>query len=640
MEVVVRCMAATLHHRGPDDAGTWVDPADGVALGHRRLSVLDLSPLGHQPMHSASGRYVIVFNGEIYNFRALRAELELAGHSFRGRSDTEVMLAAITEWGLQRALLHFNGMFAFAVWDRYQHSLHLARDRFGEKPLYYGWFGETFVFASELKALRVHPNFAGEIDRNALGLYMRYGYVPTPHCIYRGVRKLPPGTLLTVSGDSAGTGASPEAYWSVTEAALHSTASPFEGSDAEAAGRFEELLSDAVRIRLESDVPLGAFLSGGLDSSTIVALMQRQVAQPVRTFTVGFEEASYNEAQDAKAVAQHLGTEHTELYVTAAEAMAVIPRLPTIYDEPFADASAIPTFLISALARRHVIVSLSGDGGDELLAGYNRYALGATHWSWLRRRSRILRRALANTITLLPPKAWDRLLGAVATILPRGARQRHPGSKLHRLAGVLSGNETDDPSLLVMSHWHNPHSVVLGMKGMASVDVMLPPAMARFPEVERMMVRDALTYLPDDILVKVDRASMGVSLEARVPLLDHRVAEFCWSLPLSMKVRAGQRKWLLRQVLAKHVPPELTERPKMGFAVPIASWLRGPIRQWVEDLLDERTLRLEGFFDSEQIRIVWTKHLSGRQNLEDRLWCVLMFEAWLREQRSQPAVAR
>ncbi len=635
MEAAILCMANSLRHRGPDDSGTWVDPAAGVALGHRRLSVVDLSPLGHQPMHSATGRYVIVFNGEIYNFRTLRAELETHGQTFRSRSDTEVMLAAITQWGVRNALLRFNGMFAFAVWDRSEHKLHLARDRFGEKPLYYGWFGKTLLFASELKALRVHPAFTADIDRDALGLFMRYGYVPTPHCIYLQAKKLPPGTVLTLSRDVVGHDPQPDAYWSVTEAARLATASPFTGSDEDAARQFEHLFSDAVRLRLEADVPLGAFLSGGLDSSTVVALMQRQVAAPVKTFTVGFEEAAYNEAADATAIARHLGTEHTEVYVTPAEARAVIPRLPTLYDEPFADPSAIPTFLISALARRHVTVSLSGDGGDELLAGYNRYTVGAAHWRWLWRAPHHLRRLVASTLGALTPNTWDRIFDVLARITPRQASFRHPGTKVHRLAGLLAGDSADDGYLSLMSNWQEPRSVVLGATELAGATATLPSPLRRLHEIERMMLLDALTYLPDDILVKVDRASMGVSLEARVPLLDHRVAEFCWSLPLTMKVRGSQGKLLLRKVLAKHVPAELTERPKTGFAVPIASWLRGPIRPWAEDLLDSSKLRTEGFFEPDQITPVWTTHLSGKKDLQDPLWCVLMFEAWLQTQRPE-----
>jgi asparagine synthase (glutamine-hydrolysing) len=627
LEATVTRMATTLRHRGPDDAGTWIDAAAGIALGHRRLAVVDLSPLGHQPMHSTSGRYVIAFNGEIYNFRALRTALEPRGHAFRGHSDTEVMLAAITEWGVLEAVRRFNGMFAFALWDRHERTLHLARDRFGEKPLYYGWFGNTLLFASELKALRAHPQFRDAVDRDALALYMRYGYVPAPHSIYRQVRKLPPGTLLSVRSDAAEQLAS---YWSITETALDAIASPFAGTDEEAADALHQVLSHAVRDRLEADVPLGAFLSGGIDSSTIVALMQRHSAAPVRTFTVGFQDAAYNEADDAKRVARHLGTDHTELYVSAQDTLDVIPRLPALYDEPFADPSAVPTFLISSLARQHVTVSLSGDGGDELLGGYNRYALGTGTLPWLRRSPRPLRAALAGALQAVPQSGWDRLLAPLA---------RRPGSKVHRLADILRRPGPHDAYSAVLSQWHEPRAVVLGASAATDATTRLPAEADSLDEVRRMMLLDARTYLPDDILVKVDRASMGVSLETRVPFLDPGVATFCWSLPLAMKIRGRERKWLLRRVLERYVPRALFERPKAGFAAPIGGWLRGPIRGWAEELLDASRLRQEGFFDPEQVRPVWAHHLSGKENAEGRLWCVLMFQSWLAAQRADAGVA-
>jgi len=587
-------------------------------------------------MESASGRYVMVFNGEIYNFRALREELEKHGHSFRGHSDTEVMLAAITQWGVLQAVHRFNGMFAFAVWDRHEHELHLARDRFGEKPLYYGRFHGTFMFASELKALRVHPRFRADIDRDALSLYMRYGYVPAPYCIYREVRKLPPGTVLSLKEDAPDP-PHPLAYWSIGEVALNAMSSPFTGSEADAVNEFEHLLGDAVKLRLEADVPLGAFLSGGIDSSMIVALMQRQVSQPVKTFTVGFDEAPYNEAEDAKRVAEHLGTEHTELYVSPAEAMAVIPRLPTLYDEPFADSSQIPTFLISSLARRHVTVSLSGDGGDELLAGYNRYLLTSKLSAGLLRSPMPVRTLISRGLQALAPITWDRVLAVFGTIAPSLARQRHLGDKLHRLARVLTNGRPNDVYNSLMSVWDRPATVVLGVTHQGDATIGLTADASRLHDTQRMMVLDALTYLPDDILVKVDRASMGVSLETRVPFLDHRVAEFCWRLPMSLKVRDGQRKWLLRRVLNKYVSRELFDRPKTGFAVPIATWLRGPMRSWASDLLDQGRLHAEGYFNPDEIGLAWATHLSGKANLQDRLWCALMFESWLDEQREYSA---
>lgn len=639
MQSTVLGMATALRHRGPDDSGTWLDPAAGVALGHRRLSIVDLSPLGHQPMRSASGRHVIVYNGEIYNFRSLRTELESRGHAFRGHSDTEVMLAAITQWGVRDALHRFNGMFAFALWDQQEHTLHLARDRFGEKPLYYGWFDRTLVFASELKALRAHPLFEGEIDRDALGLYMRYGYVPTPYCIYRGLHKLPPGTVLTLTGGASDPQVSPEAYWSAADAALASMDSEFRGSAAEATTELECLLEDAVRLRLEADVPLGAFLSGGIDSSTIVALMQRQGSRPVKTFTIGFEEAPYNEAEDAKKVAEHLGTEHTELYVSSSEAMAVIPRLPTLYDEPFADSSQIPTFLISSLARRHVTVSLSGDGGDELLGGYNRYLLTSRILRGLLRNPMPVRKLIARMLHAVAHTTWDRVFGVFGKGTPSIMAQRHIGNKLHRLGRILADGKADDAYISLMSVWDRPSAVVLGTTALADRTRALPRGAEDLDETQAMMLLDALTYLPDDILVKVDRASMGVGLETRVPFLDHRVAAFCWSLPLSMKIRDGQQKWLLRQVLSRYVPRQLVERPKTGFAVPIATWLRGPLKSWAADLLEAGRLRAEGFLNPDEVSPLWARHLSGRENWQDRLWCALMFESWLDEQR-QHSVAR
>jgi asparagine synthase (glutamine-hydrolysing) len=633
MQRVVQQMSQTLLHRGPDDGGIWVDAEAGIALGHRRLSILDLSPEGHQPMHSASSRYVIVFNGEIYNFLELRQELKSLGHRFRGHSDTEVMLASFSQWGVEQAVQRFNGMFAFALWDRQEQVLHLGRDRLGEKPLYYGCIGQTFFFGSELKALKAHPRFQAEINRDALALYVRHNCIPAPYSIYQGIYKLPPGTILTWKGFGE---LIPMPYWSVQEAAEKGVANPFDGSEADAVAKLEALLQEAVALRMVADVPLGAFLSGGIDSSTVVALMQAQSSQPVKTFSIGFYEDSYNEAKDAKAVAQHLGCDHTELYVTPEEAIAVIPKLPTLYDEPFADSSQIPTFLVSQLARQHVTVTLSGDGGDELFAGYNRHFWGRSIWQKVGWVPRSVRQAGAHALTTLSPQMWDRLFLGFGSLLPSQIKQRQPGYKLHKLAEILAVDSPDSMYRGLVSHWKEPESLVLGSIEPPTT-LTDPKKWARLRDfTQRMIFLDTVTYLPDDILTKVDRASMGVSLEARVPYLDHRLVEFAWQIPLEMKIRNGQGKWLLRQVLYKYVPQNLIERPKMGFGIPIDDWLRGPLRDWAEDLLDEKRLREEGFFNPQPIREKWTEHLSGdaygrlrQRNWQYYLWNILMFQAWI-----------
>jgi asparagine synthase (glutamine-hydrolysing) len=629
----VEAMTATLRHRGPDDDGVWVDPGAGIGLGSRRLAVIDLSREGHQPMASASGRYVIGFNGEIYNFRALRRDLEARGHSFRGHSDTEVLLAAIEEWGLLPALERSNGMFGLALWDRTERTLRLARDRLGEKPLYYGWAGRTLLFGSELKALRAHPAFTAEIDRAALTQFLRHKYVPAPRSIYRGVAKLPPGSVISV--DAAGRTSSPASYWSAVDAARAGLEDRFRGSIDEAADALDECLRESVRLRLVADVPLGAFLSGGIDSSTVVAMMQAQSDRPVQTFTIGVRQPGYDEARDAAAVARHLGTDHTELYVTADQARAVIPRLPEIYDEPFADSSQIPTFLVAGLAREHVTVSLSGDGGDEVFGGYNRYAWGRAVWQragWL---PPGMRRAGARGLRALSPSSWERMFTAAGPLLPRRMRQRNPGEKLHKLAGALEARDVDGMYRSLISHWRDPGSVVLGAEeprpDAEHGDGITDPT-------RRMMLLDTVTYLPDDILVKLDRATMAVSLEGRVPYLDHRVVELAWRMPLSMHVSNGVGKRLLRRVLHRYVPPTLVDRPKWGFGVPTGAWLRGPLREWAESLLDPSRLRREGFFDPRPIRAVWSEHLSGRRNRQYELWDVLMFQAWL-ESADRAAVA-
>jgi asparagine synthase (glutamine-hydrolysing) len=605
-------MSDTLTHRGPDDSGVWVDPEAGIALGHRRLSILDLSELGRQPMHSADERFVLAFNGEVYNHAELRRDLEKLGHGFRGHSDTEVLLAAIQRWGVEETLPRLIGMFAVAVWDRGERRLTLARDAVGIKPLYYGWLNGRFLFGSELKALQAHPGFSAEIDRAALSSYLHHCYVPAPQTIYRGISKLPPGTMLTVSAERSD--AEPVAWWAMAEAAENGLLDPFVGSDEETIDELEKHLRGSVGLRMLADVPVGAFLSGGIDSSTVVALMQAQSTQPIRTFSIGFEEAGYDEAPHAKAVARHLGTDHTECYVTPTEARDVIPRLPTLFDEPFADSSQIPTFLVSQIARRDVTVCLSGDGGDELFCGYDRYTR--------------LRRLWEKVAWCPRPIRWTAGRGAslLAALLPPSVGRKE---RLAMVGELLAATDGADVYARFHSHWHNHRSLVIG-----GDDALLTRPTERLIESgarfgEQMTYVDAVTYLPDDILVKVDRASMGVSLEARVPLLDQRVVEFAWRVPMSMKVRDGQTKWLLRRVLDRYVPSELIDRAKMGFGVPIDSWLRGPLRDWAEALLDEKRLASEGYFHPGPIQRKWREHVSGRADWHYLLWDVLMFQSWL-----------
>lgn len=635
MAPLVERMAATLTHRGPDDGGSWVDVRHGVALGHRRLSILDLSAEGHQPMLSPSGRYVIAYNGEIYNFEDLRRELN--GVTWRGHSDTEVMLAAFERWGVGGALRRFNGMFALALWDRATQTLHLARDRLGEKPLYYGWCGKTLLFASELKALRLHPAWRGEIDRDALAAYLRHNYVPAPHSIYRGISKLPPAhsVEITLEGETP----PPVSYWSLRESAEAGVARPMQGSEQALADELDLLLRDAVKIRTVADVPVGVFLSGGIDSSTVVALMQAQSKDPVKTFSIGFAEEGYNEAVHAKAVAAHLGTDHTELYVTPQEALAVIPSLPDIYDEPFSDSSQIPTLLVSKLARSKVTVTLSGDGGDELFCGYVRYFWGRSIWGKLDRCPYRLRQLAAGALRTLSGDAWKTLLGGATRLLPAIRGTEITPARLQKLADLLAMQSPEKFYHALVSHWDRPESVVLRSRE-ASTALSDPSQWAGLDDFTlRMMYLDALTYLPDDILVKVDRASMAVGLEARVPLLDHRVVEYAWRLPLSMKLRAGQGKWLLRQVLYRYVPQALIDRPKMGFGVPIDDWLRGPLRDWAEALLSPRRLTEDGYFDAAPIRHKWKEHQEGVRNWHYWLWDILMFQAWLDKERCLVAQA-
>lgn len=618
-------MAAVLTHRGPDDAGTFFDATVGVGLAFRRLSIIDLSPEGHQPMLSASGRYAIVFNGEVYNFGEIRSELGRT--AWRGHSDTEVMLAAIERWGLDHAVRRFVGMFAFALWDRQERKLYLVRDRLGIKPLYYGKVGEDFVFGSELKAIQEYQGFEGEIDRDALALYMRYNYVPSPHCIYRGLHKLRPGCILALTSSSQSDFVQ-EPFWSAQEVARKGIESPFQGSDVEAVEQLEGHLRTAVGLRMIADVPLGAFLSGGVDSSTVVALMQQQSSRPVKTFTIGFHEEDFDEAAHARRVAAHLQTEHTELYATPQDARDVIPLLPNMYDEPFADVSQIPTYLVSKLARTRVTVSLSGDGGDELFAGYNRYLFAQSVWGLVRRTPSVIRKATASVLETFPGGVIDMAFRAVRPALPSSLQIRSLASRAQALAGYMTETSWHGIYVRTLSYWQDPSSVVLNAREPATVFDSIAVSASITGAQEAMMLTDLVNYLPDDILTKVDRASMAVSLEARVPLLDHRVVEFAWRLPLRLKIRNNISKWVLRQILYKYVPEELIERPKMGFGVPIGNWLRGPLRDWAEDLLAESNLRRHGLFQVRPIREKWHEHISGSRNWQYLLWGVLVFQDW------------
>jgi asparagine synthase (glutamine-hydrolysing) len=635
---LLRGMNNTIFHRGPDDGGEWVDPSATVGLANRRLAIVDLSAAGQQPMHHPDGRFTLVFNGEIYNHAELRRELEVRSGriAWRGGSDTEVLLAGFATLGVEETLKRCVGMFAIAVWDGQARTLTLARDRIGEKPLYYGVMPDgTLLFGSELKTLRAHPSFDGRIDPEALALYLRYGYVPAPRSIFAHVRKLTPGCLVTLSPETlrtvstAGLTALEKPYWSMRDVAEAGMSRPFAGDDRAAVSRLEQLLRQAISLQMIADVPLGAFLSGGVDSSTIVALMQNlsreQGGRPVKTFTIGFTEPGYNEAVYAKEVAAHLGTEHTELYVDAARAREVIPMLPHLYDEPFADASQVPTYLVAQLARQRVTVSLSGDAGDELFAGYERYDQGQALWRRGQTLPAGLRRAGAAALTTLSPRTWESIIRNAQPFLPRRFRKPVFGDYVHKAANMLGTDSLDEMYDRLIAQW-NPAPLVTPSRLSARRDA--PTGM---DVVSRMQYADMHGYLPDDILVKVDRAAMGVSLETRVPMLDHRVVEFAFSLPANMKVRDGQTKWLLRQVLYQHVPSSMIERPKQGFAMPVGEWMRGPLRDWTESLLDAHKLREQGYLDPVPIHAKWNEHLSGARDWKNYLWDVLMFQAWLED---------
>jgi len=619
----VRAMCDTVANRGPDDADEWVDAASGIALGHRRLAIIDLSPLGRQPMRSADGRYVITYNGEVYNFGELRAELEALGHRFRGGSDTEVMLAAMVQWGPQRAVTRFAGMFAIALWDAEARVLRLVRDRIGVKPLYWCRRGGVVLFGSGLKALMAHPAWRAEIDIESAAAFARYSYVPGPATIFGDVHKLAPGTILTVKA-----GAEPQIspYWRLRDAIAADAvaAAAAVGDEEEAADRLEAILRECVRGRMIADVPLGAFLSGGIDSSTVVALMQAQSNRKIRTFSIGFAEPAYDEARHARAVAAHLGTDHTELYVTARQAIEVVPRLPEWFDEPFADSSQIPTCLIASLTRRHVTVALSGDGGDELFAGYPRYLAVDRLWQ----RSGFVPRCLRSFAGALLSRLPEPLIDRAAALLPARRRPFNAGRKVRRLSALLSEPAEDALFDELSAVWPEEAALVPGSTGACRLHAEPGLAQALPDAVSRMQYYDTLAYLPDDIMTKVDRCSMAVALEAREPLLDHRLVEFVWKLPPHFKYDGWQSKRLLRRVLHRYVPPKLVERPKMGFSVPLGSWLRGELREWAEGLLSASRLAADGIFAAAEVRRLWDEHVSRRANREHVLWNVLMFQAW------------
>ena len=623
----VKRMADRLYHRGPDGEGTWVDGAAGLALGHRRLAIIDLSDRGRQPMVSADGRYVITYNGEVYNFPELRTDLTALGHRFSGGSDTEVMLAACLEWGIEEALARFVGMFAFGLWDRQKRRLTLARDRLGVKPLYWSWQRGLLLFGSELTALETHPGFDTEIDREAVAAVVRSSYIPAPASIYRHARKLPPGSILVLEpgGEPA-----VHAYWRLGDRIADPDGARPPLDDREATDQLGRLIAESVRQRMISDVPLGAFLSGGIDSSTVVAFMQQQSARKVRTFSIGFNDAQLDEAVHARAVAKHLGTDHTELYVGERHVLDVVPKLTEFFDEPFADSSQIPTYVVSAMTRDHVTVALSGDGGDEMFAGYPKYAAIAQVWGRLGWMPGGIRGLTGRAMRTLPVGIWN----AASRLIPPRRRPQLLGQRAHRLGAILNLPGNDDLYGHLSAGFRDEGALVPGSTGALRhrPDPGLP---TRLPDlVSRMQYYDTLSYLPDDIMVKVDRCSMAVSLEAREPLLDHRLIEFVWSLPLHMKLRGGTSKWLLREVLHRYVPRTLTDRPKMGFSVPLAEWLRGPLRSWAEDLLTPAALAAGGLFDTSKVRGLWSAHACGRADYQKVLWSILMTQSWLKHRHA------
>jgi asparagine synthase (glutamine-hydrolysing) len=625
MRARVRSMTDALAHRGPDDAGAWIDASAGIALGHRRLSIIDLTPAGHQPMWSADGRLAIVFNGEVYNFAALRDELERDGAvPWRGRSDTEILLEGISRWGLASALERAVGMFAFALWDRQARTLTLVRDRIGEKPLYYGWLGDTLLFASELKGIRAFPGWSGTLDQTALASFVHYGYVPAPLSIHANVAKLLPAHWIRFHCEGRTEG--PYPYWSASKVTAQAARS-LDIDEEQAANELERLLRESIAGQMIADVPVGAFLSGGIDSSLVVALMQAQSSRRARTFTIGFREAQFDETPHAAAVAAHLGTDHTQLYVTAEDALSLIPRLAGIYDEPFADNSQIPTLLLAQLTRKSVTVSLSGDGGDELFAGYGRYRTGDALWRMLSRIPFAARRGVGAAVRRVGAGTLEWIGGAASPVFASAVGAEQLSERFHKTADVLGMRDLASVHRRMVAHWPSHEGVLL--HGVAKPLHHESAFEEHACGVSAMMAADLVGWLPDDVLAKLDRAAMSVSLETRVPLLDHRLIEFSWRLPLSAKLGAGRTKRLLRAVLDQYVPAHLIDRPKKGFNLPIGAWLRGPLRPWAEAQLDATRIRREGIFDVAVVHSAWRDHLSGRRDMHMRLWTILMFQAWL-----------
>lgn len=614
MSYITTKMSDTIQHRGPDDHGLWVNQQSGIGLGHRRLSILDLSEEGHQPMQSESRRYVIVFNGEIYNHKEIRVQLEQQrlAPRWRGHSDTEIMLAAFEAWGIEQALKKFVGMFAIALWDTKMQILHLIRDRIGEKPLYYGWADKHLLFGSELKSLKAHYAWNQEIDKNSVDMMMRFNSIPTPYTIYKDVFKLEPGNIFTIKADGT---TNLTSYWSLADIIANPTRKRDYKNTADAINDLESVLSAAVKLQMVADVPVGAFLSGGIDSSAVVALMQLHSTSPVRTFTIGFESKHYNEAAYAKQIANHLRTDHTELYLTPSDMRAVIPNLAKFYDEPFADSSQVPTYIVSRLTKTKVKVSLSGDGGDEVFGGYNRYTMVPAIWKKVSFLPLNVRRKIARSIHAISPNVWNKMFFT----------RKNAGDKLHKLANILDSSSQHEIYQRLISHWYGRDQLVPGAEELINTK---KEELSEINFIEAMMYMDTLRYLPDDILVKVDRAAMAVSLETRMPFLDHRVVEFGWSLPLNMKIKNGNKKWLLQQMLQKYVPKSMIERPKMGFGVPIDQWLRGPLKEWASDLLSEGSLSKHGLLSTSRISEKWKEHLSGTRNWQHHLWDVLMFQSW------------